>query len=246
MAYGEWDIGGYTPNWIITADYSSLNERKLLLHCLAEKDGIIDPRVEIAEFESLRCEAFTNTPLLAGGSCLQHLGGQKINITDGVQSWIGVISRIAFIEDRASALYIEFDIEIEIETQPSGGSVVYTPHYGRWANLDYSSTYCSGVRGTLSEGHEADGNEIGYLKITEPRDVKKVELYGSGCEEPAVITVNGEEQTWQYYHDVGTQGLQKLTFLLDPVTTEILITAQHEGGCANKGAWLHWIRVFYV
>ena len=246
MAYGEWNIGGITPGWVITADYTQISQRKLTLQCLARVDGDTDPRVEIAGLEALRCEGATNEALLGGGSCLQVLGGDKIQLTDGINSWTAALVDVGFVEETHAPQAIEFNLVFEVEIQPKGGSIIYMPHYGSYSNTEYSSTYCNGVRGNLPPGHGALGNEVGYLKITEPRDVKRVEIFGNGCDQPATITVNGSSRVWQYYHDTGPQGTQKFTFDLNPHTNIILITAEHEATCPNKGAWLQWVRVSYV
>ena len=247
MVYGEWNIGGIIPNWKITADYSQISQRKLTLTCLALRNSDNDPRVEIDNFISkMMVEDFSNTPLLYGGSCLQTLGGEKVQLTDGVMTWTAALVEVGFVEENYADQAIEFNLLFEVETQRHGGGVLYMPHYGEYTNTEYSSTYCNGIRGDLEPGHGALGNEVGYLMITEPRDVKRVELFGNGCETPADISVNGVTQTWHYYHDIGPQGTEKLIFNLNPVTNVILITATHEDTCPNHGAWLHWVRVMYV
>jgi hypothetical protein len=64
MGYGEWSIGGATPSWIVDAEYDK-TRRTLTLKCIAEH-GVRDAREEIAIFEAMKVDTYSNTQLLAG------------------------------------------------------------------------------------------------------------------------------------------------------------------------------------
>lgn len=252
MAYGDWVVGGVIPSWIIEADYSGIKEGTIILRCLAAKDFLDgeDPRLEIKVFEEMSCQAISNTMLLNGGSCIQVTGGEMIMVSDGVNTWDAALHPPRYLEGSGANKEIEFELEISIELTPRGGSNYYVPNYRSYSNIVYHEWINSD--GSTSDADPnvsgAYGTELGYAKITELRNVKRVELYGSACNLPASITVNGKTLNWHYCHDPGctVYGFEKLTFDITPSKEILITTTPHESDdTPNHGAWIQWIRMVY-
>jgi len=108
----------------------------------------------------------------------------------------------------------------------------------------------------IAEQAEEAGYALGTLRIIESGDVSKVRMYGSACNGPAWIEVNGIRQEWHYSHehtagDTLKSGSEILEFELNPANDEIMIkTSSHlkygDKLNDNKGAVLEWIEVIYL
>ena len=97
------------------------------------------------------------------------------------------------------------------------------------------------------------------MTITDTRPIKSVEVYGSACNLPATLTVNGVTQTWGVSHDhntgdTGSDGLQYLTFTISPPatilnftsSTHLPPTAEGDSAADNSGSRLNQIKVTYA
>lgn len=145
--------------------------------------------------------------------------------------------------------YIAVTIEYELEdTSSSEGS---------------SSEGTTGTPGSpgvptnlISEQADEAGYALGTLRIIESDNVSKVRVYGSACNGPAWIEINGIRQEWHYSHDHTDgdnlkTGSEILEFELNPASDEIMIkTSSHlkygDKLNDNKGAVLEWIEVIYL
>ncbi len=140
--------------------------------------------------------------------------------------------------------YIAVSIEYELpdDSSSGGGSSGSSGSPGVPSNL-------------IAEQADEAGYALGTLRIVEASDVSKVRMYGSACNGPAWIEVNGIRQEWHYSHDHVSgdtlkPGSEILEFELNPPTTEIMIkTSSHlkygDKLNNNKGAVLEWIEVIY-
>lgn len=258
MAYGEWSIGGVTPSWIVDAEYDK-TRRTLTLKCIAEH-GTRDGREEIAIFEAMKVDTYSNTQLLAGGSKLQVCNGEIITITDGVESYPGAVVDVKYDErGTLASQLIEYDIVLAIQTESKYNQAIYVPPYYLYENIEY---YLMTDKDT--NWHDPKwagyGNEIGHMTITEDFDVMRVEVVGSACHGQAWITCNGEKRDWVYTHDsqyktnTMPQGTEKLTWILDPdekTDTVIFMTSTHtsvrkvaqNAPVKNRGCWLEWVKL---
>ena len=256
MAYGEWSINGATPSWIVDAEYDK-TRRTLTLKCIAEH-GTRDGREEIAIFEAMKVDTYSNPQLLAGGSKLQVCNGEIIPISDGVESYQGAVVDVKY-EERGTlaSQLIEYDIVMAIQTDALLKSALYIPPYYQYSNIEY---YLMTNKETVWHTPTilGYGNEIGDMTITEEFDVRRVEVMGSACHGPAWIEMNGERRDWVYTHDGQyptndmPQGTEKLTWIIDNPTDVIhFVTSKHwpvfkvsqEAPIKNHGCWLEWVKL---
>lgn len=266
MVHANWVVGGVTLNHVITAEINP-QEGKIVLKCSALNWNIVSPdtdtRDEIAELQALSSQYITNEPLLNGGTKLQIGNGQYLVVTDGTDTYSKcALERIVISENKVADKRIDYDLTIHYELSGAGGGYVYTPNFDtKYTNIEY---YCWSDKSSDYPTHFAQGNEIGWMKITETRNIVKVEVYGSACAAftlyPNWLDVNGEKQYWHYSHDEGDwgssvntlpYGWEKLTFNLDTPTTEVILyTPTHlssDGAHPEEwtGCWLQWIKVTF-
>lgn len=256
MAYDSWVIGGVTPKWIVDVDPAPNNvNRRVTLHCYADSqvdlDGA-DPRSEIEQFEAMLCDSVTNTPLLQGGSKLQVKNGEVITVTDGITTWNrAAIAEVNYNPDLMSQVRMPYDIVLELETTGAGGSVVYVPDYDDYSNIDYYFFYTAGPPedfDTYDGNPLVKGTELGWMEITEPQNVSRVEIYGCGDELPCYAEVNGVKQYWTYGEaedGVGVPRLEKLIWTLDTPTDVITINSSEHWEEVNHGFYADYIRLTY-
>jgi hypothetical protein len=258
MTYDDFTINGLNLPWLIKADWTNLEQGQITLHCLARKaDTGVDPRVALETLKNLACSSITNTKLLNGGSLVRTSGGSKVEIIENGVIWVGAIHYPRFTEESYAAQIIEFELVLEVELPSKGGSFVYTGDigYDNYVNIETYPWY-NNETGEKS-GEEVEGTapglahtEIGWMKITEPQDVIRVEVYGSTCVKPGWIDCNGVKRDWNFEHDhVTNPTFQKLTWDLVTPTDEIILhTSDHyypSTDALNHGCWLLWIRVVY-
>jgi hypothetical protein len=261
MAYGEWSIGGVTPSWIVDAEYDK-TRRTLTLKCIAEHQSQTDARGEIAVFESMKVDTYSNTQLLAGGSKLQVCNGDIITVTDGVEVYPGAVVDVRYDERGLTASQlIEYDIVLAIQTESKYNQSIYVPPYYLYENIDYYLMTNNDKKWNDPKwlGY---GNEIGSMTITEEFDVMKVEAVGSACHGPAYIICNGEKRDWVYTHDAQyptnplAQGTEKLTWILNPdeptnvvhflTSTHLPLYKVKDAPTRNRGCWLEWVKLVGV
>jgi len=256
MPYDTWVIGGITPNWIVDVDPAPNNvNRRITLHCYADSQVDLngaDPRSEIEQFEAMLCDSVTNTPLLQGGSKLQVKNGEVITVTDGITTWNrAAIAEVNYNPDLMSQVRMPYDIVLELETTGAGGSVVYVPDYDDYSNIDYYFFYTAGPPedfDTYDGNPLVKGTELGWMEITEPQNVSRVEIYGCGDELPCYAEVNGVKQYWTYGEaedGVGVPRLEKLIWILDTPTDTIVINSSEHWEEVNHGFYADYIRLTY-
>jgi hypothetical protein len=256
-AYETWTIGGKTISHV--ADVKK-NQRDgiitLTCHSFLENalTGDTDPRDEIAYFEAMQTRDITNEPLLSGGSKLQ--ARNIIEVTDGHDTWTRcALEPVEISEDMLSKDVITYNLNIHYELAGTSGSIVYTPNYYDYNNIEY---YMWSDKTNPTPPHEAYGNEIGWMEITEEENVKKVEMFGNGCcsteASPVWVSVNDDKFYWHYTsnQDEGegnilNYGVEKATFTIDPPTNVITITTSTHTNPAttcltNQGCWLQWVK----
>ena len=209
-----------------------------------------------------------------GGSKLQPLG-QIITVTatneaeTETKTWTKCAIRKVKVnldsyynEDNPGSS-IEYELVIQYQTQGGPGGSVYYPSYADHTNFVYYMW--TDMTNPVGE-HAAYGNELGYIVISEPQNVARVEVHGSGdCGETATdcwIECNGVRKFWKYT-DSGDKkmfpgnnlevGEETLSWDLDPPTDEIILQSSIHvddsgaGSCdLNKGCWLRWIRNLYA
>jgi hypothetical protein len=257
--YVTWVIGGLTPSYITGDGLSYPDEnRQIKIPCIAFADraGGGDPQVEIDTFRAIACSSITNEPLVNGGSLIQVAGGEKITITNGVTTWTGALHMPICEEKDYANQAVEYELLIDVEVEPKGGSFVYTPNYDDYTNIEYYE-----ATNKVNYGGEAVGNEIGWMKITEPRNVRMIQVYGSADLIPASLTVNGQTVEWNFSHDNPSfypgspeqngGKMQRLTFILTTPSDELIFessthTSPFDTYAINRGCWLEWVRVVYV
>ena len=259
MGYATWTMGGEVIPHVREANINT-QEGTITLSCSALnwniETGDDDPRDEIARIQALTSQYIHNDPLLNGGTKLQVGNGQILTVTDGTDTYTRcAVEPITIPEDNKSTKRIDYDVIIHYELVGSGGSFVYTPDYREYNNIEFYMT-----TDKSDPGVAVYGEELGWMQITEPENVVKVEVYASACvgndTYPSYLDVNGEQQLFHYSHDQNFAcntlpfGFEKLTFnLATPAKTITIQTANHVNPfdtCDNnRGAWLQWIRVFY-
>jgi hypothetical protein len=261
MTYDDWTIGGLKPSIVIKPSYD-LEGKKITIQCAASIDTLNgeDPETEIMAFKAIACQNITNTTLQNGGSLIQVGTGDKIEVTDGNMTWTGALHMPVWSPDMYSDYGLEYQLIIDIELQAGEGSFIYTPNYGKYSNIEYYEF--TDKTNPYDDPNQGAGNEIGYIKITEPNNITRVEIYGSGCILPCWIECNGERKNWNVSSEKWPgqelqQGWESQEWIFtEPTKTIILETSTHEGeeGKApgaytqeiyNHGCYLQYIRVFY-
>jgi len=275
MAYKTWVIGGLTPSWVEPDFKDNRDTNTLTLKCAAMYDVTgTDPIDEIESFDALASEKISNDSCLNGGTKLQ-VRGQVITVTatnegsSETKTWTRCaikkveITLDSFYNEDNPGSIIEYELLITYQTQGGPGGSVYYPSYADHSNFLY---YMWTDKTNPAVDHDAYGNELGYIEITEPEDVAIVEVRGSGdCGETSTdcwIEVNGVRKHWKYT-DQGDKklfdgnnlavGEETLSWVLDtPTTLIVLETSTHTGAVVahpcdvNKGCWLRWIRTIYA
>lgn len=264
MVHETWVVGGITVPHVREASINQ-SECTITLSCSALNWNIVSPntdvRDEIAAFEAIASEHVNNEKLLNGGTKLQVGNGEIITVTDGTDTYSRcALERIQINEDKVSTKRIDYELVIHYELDAPGGSAVYTPDYREYSNIEY---YCWTDKGSEFPTHFAQGNEIGWMEITETSNVVAVEVYGSACAAfasyPNWIDCNGEKRYWHYSHDEGDwgpedntlpYGWEKLRWEITPSTTVILQTSTHDSSDREHpeewtGCWLQWVRLIF-
>lgn len=131
-------------------------------------------------------------------------------------------------------------------------------------NSSFTPTY------GLKSNYSGWGDNVGYMQISETRNVKQVIIYGGAIITPAWIEVNGQRQNWIksspnsviWYaerNSIAPQtqdyGNETLTFTITPSSTVTITTSNHiEEIIAsaasftytnNKGSYIDWVKVVY-
>lgn len=258
MAYEEWVIGGLTPSCIIDVD-KDYEKGIFTFSCIARRDLLgTDPQTEIDSFNEIASGVINNLRLINGGTKLQVNNGDYITLTDGNETWErSALHKVKYNSDYVSGRWILFELVVEVELEGIGGSFTYSPDYNEYNNIEY---YFWTDKTERITGDNADGTEVGWMKIIEEQLVKKVEVYGSACVGsniyPNYLDINGQKQYWKVSHDYGwagntlPPGWEKLEFILDTPTDELIIQSPNhvmpnDTMAINLGAWLQWIRVIY-
>jgi hypothetical protein len=269
MAYHTWLIGGLTPSWVEPVFKDDRPNNTLTLKCAAIAEELdADPITEIEAFDALTSQYINNTPLLNGGTKLQVGNGEIITVTasnaaaTSTKTWTNcAIQRVIvdldnFYDEDNDGSIIEYELVIQYEAESPNTVKVYTPPFTNplYTNMEYYYLYDPGPPEVKTEDTSAlNGTELGWMQITETSNVKRVEVYGCGCDVPgSKIYVNDVEQIWHYGEDpsnpVGlSTGTEKFTWDLDTPTNVITIkTTIHtlEAG-ENYGAWLQWIKLIF-
>jgi hypothetical protein len=269
MAYMVWNIGGLTPSWV-EPDFKHDKENKTLtLKCAAIYDVIgEDPISEIESFDAISSERIFTNDLANGGTNLQVTNGQIITVTasnllgNKIKTWDRCalqavnVNLDSFYNEANPGSVIEYELVIKYALRVGGGVSIYTPPYNQYSNVE--CYFWTDKTNTGSGPEDNSFTEIGYMKITEPKNVKLVEVYGSACiggSTPAnYLDMNGDKQYWHYSHDQGWEsnllpmGWEKLTFKLNTPTKEVVLqTPNHilpnNNYETNLGCWLQWVRL---
>ena len=114
---GEWEIGGFKPQHVISPDFDSYPT--ITLNCLAKPWQLDDARWEIHQIMKMACGSINRKPLLNGGECLvMPPGSNLVTITDGFYEWKGAVHYPKFKEDGAAKpglnQRIEWNIVLEV------------------------------------------------------------------------------------------------------------------------------------
>jgi hypothetical protein len=260
--YTNWIIGGLIPVCVLNNPKIDPKSRTITINCFAARELMndADPEDEIQRFQDIAAYKINNNELNNAGSNLKVASGNPIiAVTDGTRVWNRcAIQKIATQYGefyRLSGIY--FTLVIEYEVQIGGGFTVLEPPYHQYDNVEYYQW--TDKTNPTNPAHIAAGNELGYLKATFDRPIKKVIVYGTACLLPAWINVQGARegnQNWVYGHEgreeqvwSGT-GVQPITFNLDEPTTDIIITTSSHldrpEDQYNHGCWLMWIKFEYA
>jgi hypothetical protein len=258
--YETWSIGGVSVPHVQTVAHDP-KEGIITLSCSAlnwnQLEGDTDPRDEIARFEALSTQYINNNKLLNGGSQLIIGNGQYVAVTDGTDTWdTCALERVNINEDNTSEKRIDYELIVHYELPQAEVVSVYTPPFTNpaYTNMEYYYFYDPGPPEVKTADTGAlNGTELGWMQITETANVKRVEVYGCGCDVPgSKIYVNGVEQIWHYGEDpsnpVGlSTGTEKFTWDLATPTNIITIkTTIHTSSAGeNYGAWLQWIKLIF-
>lgn len=242
MAYGEWVIGGITPAFMLSADYSSYDQGRITLRCLAEAEDAEDARDEISRFEAIASKNISNTGLLNGGSNVQ-CSGPKVTITDGVNTWQGAVHWPSFNEGHEAWRVIEWSIVLEVEFKRTAGRKFYRVPLDAYPNATYHYGSDQSDRGD-------NNDEIGYMRIVESNPIRRVEIHGSAANLPAWVEVNGERLYWQTSFNGDNKGTETLIWEFD--NTPGTITIQSSTNVSpwdpenNTGFWPQYIMVVFA
>jgi len=267
MAYINWTIGGLTPSWVEPDFIDDRDTRTLTLKCTAAYDVTgADPIDEIESFDALASEKINNDGLLNGGSKLQVLG-QIVTVTatnaDSTETKTWTRCAIRKVKVNLDSYYnednpgsvIQYELVISYQTQGDAGAIVYYPNYDDYSNIEFYMT-----TDKSDPGVPVYGEELGWMKITETQNIRRVETLASACvgndTYPSTLNINGEIIPFHYSHDENfacntlPHGFEVLSCDLDTPTTEVIIqSANHVNpfdNCDNnRGAWLKWVRLIF-
>ena len=110
MAIGDWVIGDFAPSNVVDAFYT---QKEVTLTCASfKKDDGSDPVDEILQVQSKVAYGYDNSDVI-GGTILQSYNPDDIVVvTDGFESFYGVISNVITPEDQMADNYIRYQIKI--------------------------------------------------------------------------------------------------------------------------------------
>lgn len=259
MRYENLVIGGLTPSNILPDVTDDRINHRLTIKCaaLSEANGG-DPMAEIEAFNSIAAQKVVSKSLLKGGANVQVTGGERITVTDGINTWIGGLHRIVSNYDSFGDQFIYFDLVIDYIEHLNGGFYVYFPPYSQYSNIEY---YFWSDKTARITGDNSDGTEIGWMQIIESRFVKNVIVEGSACAGGYVgqnyLDLNGEQIPWNVSHDYGwpgnnlPSGVEELEFELNPAVKMLTLQSPNHvmpnnDLATNLGCWPLSVQVFYV
>lgn len=252
--YDTWQIDSISIPHVRRVE-NNTREGVITLECSAVKENIApgddDPRDEIDRFQVLTSQYVSNTPLLNGGSKLQA-SGDYVVVTDGVDTWNKcAVSRVTITEDSVADKRIDYTITINYEMEGNKGSEVYSAENG--FSGEYTNIVC--YRDSTKAGSPCtDCTDFGWLEITETKNVRRVEVYGTAYHSYSAnlawIECNSQREYWTYNSEGDLKvGFEKIVFDLDtPSMTVTLQTSNHVSPYTTTdglGAWVQWIKVYY-
>lgn len=147
MAIGDWVIGDFIPSNVALEEYS---QKEVVLTCASfKKDDGSDPVDEVLQVQDMVAFGYDNSNIIGGGTVLQSYDPDDIvTITDGFETFFGVVTNVITNENSESDLYIKYQIKITKYLPPKPAVSAYV----------------------LADGDETvfdDDWEVGYEQFTE-------------------------------------------------------------------------------
>lgn len=256
MAYYDVDIGGLTPSWVKPDIEIDREAHTITLKCAAI-EGVLDadPKTEIALFNAIACNKINNEELFNGGTKLQcsPMNRIQVEINDEIFEKCALHPIVTTIDEYYAGpdagSVIEYEMKLEYEASGGGGSVLYTPDYGEYNNAEYYFFYDPETGQKQAWNGTNRGTEIGYLKFTEVKNVKRVEVYGSGdCVGNCWIECNGEGRQYWHYGEAADDSVpvqEKLIWILEEPTNVIVLNSSKHYGSTNYGCYLAYVRLIF-
>ncbi|MDH7506190.1 MAG: hypothetical protein QHH15_00540 [Candidatus Thermoplasmatota archaeon] len=124
MAIGDWVIDDFIPSNVVNVEYKL---KEINLTCVSfKKDDGSDPVDEILQIQDKVAFGYDNTSIIGGGTVLQSYDPDDIfTITDGYESFIGIVSNVTVSEDEDSDYYIKYNINIVRYIPPKAAVTSY-------------------------------------------------------------------------------------------------------------------------
>lgn len=154
--YDEWSINGEKPSLIKGITQPTPERSQIIISCVALRSIIgSDPRTEIAKFTTMAGRIITNRSILSGGSVVQSSGiVDKVTVTDGVDTWAGILHVPEIKEVGPAHRKIEYDLVIDIDYPGMKGNTIYMPPWTQYSNIQYNqwtSPYVEGSDNRVSK-----------------------------------------------------------------------------------------------
>jgi hypothetical protein len=189
----------------VISNNRNIKKGTYVLNCYAD-DSEGDPRLIIDKWLEYEAMTASGKMTIGDGFALQAMGSNFYELTNNVDTWSAVLSKVKYSEDQFSDELILFQLEFLVT---ESGIIGYDKEYvpaGEYSNMVFSQYIDNTWMSKILEEH------LGVVTIVESDPIKQVDIIGGAERLPSYFEVNGERKYWhQLYSEVGAE---KLSFFI--------------------------------
>ncbi|KYC53866.1 MAG: hypothetical protein AMQ22_00065 [Candidatus Methanofastidiosum methylothiophilum] len=222
--YEYWMFNNIPIEYVIKSTYDPATGN-IKLNCYTEGDADNDPRIFLEKWRKLESLEESRTKNLNNQAIIQAVGSPTYLLTNALQRWEAVLSKVTFSENEWSKQRIYFNLEFIV------GDVRYLDKYGvkypigyGYNNLQYKKYLDS------SSSSNILGEELGEVQITEADPIIRVDVYGAGINLPSWVEINGKRKYWHYKQG---KPVEKLIFKVDNTQIVTIRSPNYQNGVSN-------------
>lgn len=212
-SYEYWMFNNLPVEYVMKHNVTTTG--KVLLNCYAEASEYNDPRDVIRQWQEYEAQKISRLSSLGGKINLQS-DKPSYTLTNLIQNFKAVLTKVNFSENSFSNDIILFDLEFDI------GDTLFLDKYGKkypigfgYNNLTYQQYLDVNTISNIL------GEEMGLVNLTESYPITRVDIYGYGLDETSWVEVNGQRKYWHYMD--GEDRIEKLIFDMKELSTTVQI-----------------------